>query len=235
MANIWLEAAGNIVMNAVYTESEGGQKMTTIIGMKTKEGVFLACDSQVTSGHIRLADSFDKVQFLGNTLIGSCGSVGLTQRLSTRAYQNLRISKIATEDFGEDFDAADFAKELSNLNFYLPLEYKRFQSAGFIVGGIVNGEPKIFLIDDSGANIEVKTFCADGSGAELALGLLSTGYLRNEKKDDAILMLFGILEKVSEIDNFTDDDAKVHFISAKTGDYKIYAYEKDTVIETKKD
>lgn len=150
--------------------------MTTIILMKTDKAVYLASDSQVSQGNLKLPDDFEKVLLMGDSLIATCGSVGLCQKVSSRAYKNLKENFIESENYESEPDVKDFAREISNINFYLPLEFKTFHSAGFLLGGIADGELKGYSVGDDGSKLEIKKYACDGSGSQIALGLLQELY-----------------------------------------------------------
>ena len=182
--------------------------------MKTLNGIFMACDSQVSAGNLKLPDAYNKIEVLGgNVLISSCGSVGLCQQLSHRSYQNCKVNFISMGNYENEPDVSDIARELSNLNFYLPLEFKTFSSAGFLLGGISNNEFKAYSVSDDGSKIEVQSFASDGSGSQIALGLLESFYRVDLGVDETVNILASTILSSSKADLYTNSKIKVYAIT----------------------
>jgi len=202
--------------------------MTTICLMKTDKAIYLASDSQVTSGNIKLPDNYEKVEIFGETLIASCGSVGLCQKLSTRAYTNLKQNFAEAENFDKEPDVKDFAKALSDLNFYLPLEFKTFQSAGFLMGGLSNDELTGFMVGDDGSKIPIDTFATEGSGSQVALGVLTESYDKKIDVDAGAELIAGVINSAQKSDVYTSKIISVHAIT-KDGEYKLWRFNPEQV------
>jgi len=207
--------------------------MTTIILMKTNEAVYLAADSQVSAGNLKLRDCYDKITILGQTLMASCGSVALTQQLSQRCYKNCKINFVEAGVVKEP-DIEDISKELSTLNFYLPLEYKNFQSASFLLAGMSEEGLRGYAVDDDGSKIAIETFSVSGSGGSTCLGLLDNFYKPDLELNQAAAILGNVILSASKSDIYTNGIIKVLAIT-NTGEFLEWSFKKEDFDAVKKD
>lgn len=208
--------------------------MTTIIVMRTLKAIYLASDSQVTLGNLRMADDFDKIQLLGTNLIASCGSVGLTQKITSRAYKNLKAGFIENENYFGEPSVGDFAREISNLNFYMPLEFKEFKSAGFLLAGLEGKELKGYSLGDDGSLLPINSFCADGSGSQIALGYLAENFDPNLDLEEGANVIGKAVFGASKQDIYTSSRVKI-FALTPDSQIKFWTLKEETVKEPKKE
>lgn len=190
--------------------------MTTIIVVKGKDYIAMASDSQVTSGNLALPVDYNKIESVGEqVIVGGCGSVGNTQNVLKRAKVNVTFQKL--EMNGGDYTpiaVCELARELADLNFTLPLQHKYYSSFGYIVAGLDNtGDPRVYAIGDDGSKIEADGWWADGSGSQLASGLLQESYNPNYTKEEAMSVLARIIAAVAKQDVFTGASIRVWFVS----------------------
>jgi len=180
--------------------------MTTLIGIKTKDGIFMASDLQTTSGNMRMVDPSEKILTIGGCLISTCGSVGMCQQMIKQAIREIMIGQVlSNSNIHLDIDQAELAGTLADLNFRYPLEYKTFHPFGFLVAGVDRhtGEPVLSTIGDDGSNIPISTYHAEGSGAQVAIGKLDTLYRYDMDSTEAIQMLKKIIQECGKRDVYT--------------------------------
>ncbi len=203
--------------------------MTTIICMRTDNAIYLASDSQVSSGNIQLADPFNKTFLLGHALISCCGTVGLCQKVSRKAYINLKQNYVDAELFDKEPNAQELAKTISDINFYLPLEFKRFSSAAFFCGGLVDGELKIYALGVDGSKLDVKTYASEGSGGQIALGIMGGAYKPEVSLVEGSQLIAGAIMSASKSDIYTNSKIEVHAID-KEGKHTIWDFNKEDLL-----
>lgn len=196
--------------------------MTTILTWRGKDYIFLAGDSQVTSGHLKLPFGINKIMPISeNCLVATCGTVSTMQQLISRAKKNIKICKIEADNEDLNISVDEIAKELARLNFNLPLHYKKFEGAGFLVAGFQDDSPKAVSIDTDGALLEIPNYIAEGSGAELCLSLLSNYYNDELPKEQTASIVYQIIKKCSEGDVYTNQLPVVFCVSEN----KIFRWE----------
>lgn len=188
--------------------------MTTILLIKTNTAIFIAGDSQVTSGHIKLPDGFPKIIRVGNCLVAGTGSVGNIQQVLKRAKLNLKIRNVISEKNADLICPRELSNHIADLNFELPLEYKHYSPFSYLIGGVdEDGIIESFSVGDDGSMIEVETFFADGSGRDLALSILHQNYKKDLTDDQAISLIMESLFQSSERDLYTNNKVHIFKIS----------------------
>jgi proteasome beta subunit len=192
--------------------------MTTLISVKTKTALFLASDSQIIRGNLKLPVRYNKISLAGdNILIGGAGSLASIQQLKTMALKNIYMEKALSSDFDFTLKVRDFAQELANINFALPLEFKHYNSSSYIVCGNEDGKNKIFSIGFEGSLIECKKekFLAEGSGMEFALSALKSKYREDMTDSEAVQMIREVFVAVDDLEVFTNSDIDIMGINNK--------------------
>lgn len=189
--------------------------MTTIIGIKIKEGVLLSGDSQITYGNVKMPFSYPKIQSIGNCLIAGSGSVGNLQRILDRALKSIFISKILSDNYSLELIPSQLSKELANINFELPLEYKHFSPFSFLIAGQENEKNYLYSVGDDGSNLDIPSYYSEGSGSQLAMSLLNQQYDYEMKMEEAITMLYEIFSQVTKSDVYTNGLINIMLIDEK--------------------
>jgi len=199
--------------------------MTTLCGIKGKDFIVLGSDSQVTAGNLRIPFPYKKIEEVGSNLIASTGSVGYSQRLLSYALRNLKVQK-ALNDSQKEIFVDELIRELSELNFNLPLEHKHFNSFNFIVGGLSGIEPKLFSIGSDGSVLEIPTYYADGSGSEFAYSIIAEGFYNEMSPNDAVQLCDKALKQSSTHDIYTNRDPQIFLLQwkEKKNSYEITKY-----------
>ena len=169
-----------------------GDKMTTTIGIKYKDGIILAADRQVSSENFVASKTGDKIYQVDKTIgVTISGLVADAYNLVERLKAEF---KLYYYDKKRSIPIENAARLASNI-FYGTFRGGRPLYAQVLIGGFTgNGhtpdiipQPKLFVIDPSGGTIE-DNFIATGSGSQLAWGLLENSYKENLTEDLEIAM-----------------------------------------------
>ena len=183
--------------------------MTTITGVRGKDFVVLGADSQVTCGNIKLPFNYEKIKIEGdNILIGGSGSVGSLQQISGMVIRTLKSGR-AFDDLPLNITVTELVKKLAEVNFMFPLEHKTFSPFNFVVAGMEEDGPALYVVGDDGSVIEVPTYTTEGSGSQIALGILSQKYTEDLDLDSAVKLVSEALTQSSKNDNYTNSHFQI--------------------------
>ena len=202
---------------------EAVKRGTTSIGVKSSEGIVLAVDKRTTSKLVE-ASSIEKI-FKIDEHIGAAtsGLVADARALVERARVEAQINKIT---YSEPIRVTSLSKKLCDmLQMYTQNGGVRPFGSALIIGGVYNGECKLFETDPSGALIEYKA-TAIGSGRAAAMEIFEEKY-----EDD--LTLEGAIElALTAISQATDHETtsnNVEIAVIKIEDEKYVKLPKDVV------
>ncbi|MFA4662743.1 archaeal proteasome endopeptidase complex subunit beta [Pyrococcus kukulkanii] len=144
---------------------------TTTVGIRVKEGVVLAADTQASLDHIVETLNIRKIIPITDRIaITTAGSVGDVQMLARRLEAEARYYYFT---WGRPMSTRAMANLLSNLLN----ESKGLYLVQIIIGGYVN-EPTIASLDPLGGLI-FDDYTATGSGTPFAIAILEEGYRKN--------------------------------------------------------
>ncbi|MBS3760713.1 archaeal proteasome endopeptidase complex subunit alpha [Halodesulfurarchaeum sp.] len=171
---------------------EAVKRGTPSVGVRTEEGVVLAVDKRSRS-QLMEADSIEKLHKVADHVgIASAGHVADARRLIDFARRRAQLEELRYE---EPVDTEVLTKAVTdNIQQYTQMGGVRPFGAALLIGGVSNGEPRLFETDPSGTPNEWKAVAigADRSeiqdyleehwgpdltleaGIELALGALAT-------------------------------------------------------------
>lgn len=142
----------------------------TTLGVKTKGSVVLASEKRLSYGYFVMSKNVKKVFQITPKVGAACaGFVSDMQSLIREAKAVINLYKI---EEGREPSVNTVAKVLSNHLFssrFFPYLTET------IVGGVDPTGPHVYVLDPLGSMIE-DTFAVVGTGAEVAIGVLETGY-----------------------------------------------------------
>ena len=142
----------------------------TTLGIKTKDRVILASEKRLSYGYFVMSKNVKKVFQITPKVGAACaGFVSDMQSLVREAKALVNLYKI---EEGREPAVNTVAKVLSNQLFnsrFFPYLTET------IVGGIDPSGPHVYVLDPLGSMIE-DSFAVVGTGAEVAVGVLETGY-----------------------------------------------------------
>lgn len=154
--------------------------MTTIVGIKTKEGVVLGSDKRASKGFFIGSKITEKIAKIDDTL-----AVAIAGQLSDAEYL-IKVSKAERRLMelrrGFPLTVKESARLIANLAYS---GLKNFQPyfVELIVAGVDEEGGHVYVADMSGA-ITNEDFAASGSGSPIAYGVLESVYhtgLTNEQ------------------------------------------------------
>ena len=174
---------------------EAVKRGTTSIGIKCSEGIVLAVDKRTTSNLVE-ATSIEKI-FKIDEHIGAAtsGLVADARALVERARVEAQINKIT---YSEPIRVDSLSKKLCDmLQMYTQNGGVRPFGSALIIGGVYNGDCKLFETDPSGALIEYKA-TAIGSGRSAAMDIFEDHYDDDMNLNEAINLALTAINEATE-------------------------------------
>jgi len=171
---------------------------TTTVGIKVKEGVVLAADTQASLDHMVETLNIKKILPITSRIaITTAGSVGDVQMLARRLEAEARYYKFT---WHKDMSTKAMANLLSNiLN-----ENKGFPyMVQLIIGGYVE-EPTIASLDSLGGLVFDK-YTATGSGSPFAIAILEDGYREDMSIEEAKELAIRAVKTAGKRDIYTGE------------------------------
>ena len=197
-----------------YTR-EAVKRGTTSIGVKCSEGIVLAVDKRTTSKLVE-ASSIEKI-FKIDEHIGAAtsGLVADARALVERARVEAQINKIT---YSEPIRVTSLSKKLCDmLQMYTQNGGVRPFGSALIIGGVYNGECKLFETDPSGALIEYKA-TAIGSGRSAAMEIFEEKYEDDLTLDGAIALALTAISQATDHDT-TSNNVEIAVIKIEDEKY----------------
>ncbi|MCA6214899.1 MAG: proteasome beta subunit [Thermococcaceae archaeon] len=171
---------------------------TTTVGIKLKEGVVLAADTQASLDHMVETLNIKKILPITDRIaITTAGSVGDLQALARMLEAEARYYQFT---WGKPMTAKAMANLLSNiLN-----ESKWFPyMVQIIIGGYVE-EPTLASLDPLGGLI-FDNYTATGSGSPFAIAILEDGYREDMTVEEAKQLAVRAVRTAGKRDVYTGD------------------------------
>jgi len=184
--------------------------LATALGLKFKGGVVLAADRRVSYGTFVLSRAARKV-FPVNDRVGVAfaGVPADMQELYDSLVYNVRIFEM---DEGRRATPVNVARLLSILLY--SGRFTRFFLAEVVVGGLSPEGPKIVSIDAAGGMLE-DDFAAEGTGAQLATGILEREFKKDMSESEAVELAKRAMMAAIERDAMSGDGIDVLVISER--------------------
>ncbi|RLG60838.1 proteasome subunit beta [Candidatus Geothermarchaeota archaeon] len=150
----------------------------TAIGVVFKDGIILAAEKRMSYGGFITAKTVKKVFKISDRVGAACaGGVADIQEIIRRVRYILRLKELETGARPSVVSVAKLTSIMLFQNRLFPL------MAQIIIGGCVD-RPQIFSLDPLGSLVEDK-YIAIGSGEEIAMGVLESGYKKDMSKEGA--------------------------------------------------
>src|SRR5579875_801879 len=149
----------------------------TVVGLTYKDGLVLGAERRVTLGGFIVSKTAKKTFKVTDNIGAACaGMIGDMQILIKELHSYVKIREL---EIRRPLAANSVAKLLSVIMFerrYAPMITQ------VMIGG-VDAKPSIYILDPLGSVIPDE-YAAVGSGAEIAIGVVESGYAENmdEKK-----------------------------------------------------
>lgn len=142
----------------------------TTLGITCKDGVILASEKRVSFGYLVVSKTGKKVFKVTDTIGAACA--GLIGDMQILLRELAAYAKLFELENSRKISTRSVAKALSNILFqrrYFPYITQT------IVGGLDDEGATIYILDPFGSVIPDR-YATVGSGAEIAVGVLETGY-----------------------------------------------------------
>jgi proteasome beta subunit len=154
--------------------------MTTIVGIKTKEGVVLGSDKRASKGFFIGSKITQKIAKIDDTLaIAIAGQLSDAEYLIKVAKAERKLMELRR---GFPLDVKESTRLIANLAYSGLRNYQPYY-VELLVAGVDQEGGHVFVADMSGA-ITNEDFAASGSGSPIAYGVLESVYnkdITNEK------------------------------------------------------
>ncbi|HLC55720.1 MAG TPA: proteasome subunit beta [Candidatus Nanoarchaeia archaeon] len=187
---------------------------TTTIGIVCKDGIVLAADKRASGGYRIMDKNAEKIQVISdNIAVTTAGLVSDAQLLTKLIKAEIRLKKIRT-------DREITVKEASNL--LAGMVYNNIRTPSMIqsiVGFLVAGkDPTGFHLYEIGMDGSIMTyddFVSDGSGSDLAYGVLEAMYKKGISVNEGIQIALKSLNSAMQRDLPTGNGYDVVTITEK--------------------
>ncbi|WP_134484548.1 proteasome subunit beta [Candidatus Nitrosocosmicus franklandus] len=178
--------------------------MTTIIGIKTTEGVVLASDKRASKGFFIGSKIVQKIAKIDDTLaIAIAGQLSDAEHLIKVTAAERKLIELRR---GFPLSVKESSRLIANLAYSGLRNYQPYY-VELLVAGVDSTGSHINVADMSGA-ITTEDFAASGSGAPIAYGVLESLYNKNitneEAKEIARKAVFAAMERDPGSGNGTD-------------------------------
>ena len=181
------------------------------VGIRTAEGVVLAANRRVRSPLIE-RESIEKIHTVDDHVgIASAGHVADARKLIDIARRQAQVERLRYE---EPIGVEALTKELTDyIQQYTQTGGARPFGVALLVGGIEDGEPRLFETDPSGTPYEWEA-TAIGGGREDIMSLLETEYSPDLSLDDGISLALAALGEAEE--DLEPEDVEMATIPVET-------------------
>ena len=155
--------------------------MTTIVGIKTKEGVVLGSDRRASKGFFIGSKITQKIAKVDETL-----AIAIAGQLSDEEYL-IRVAKAERKLLelrrGFPLTVKESSRLIANLAYSGLKSYQPY-FVELLVAGVDDNGGHIYAADMSGA-ITTEDFASSGSGSPIAYGVLESVYHKNITNEEA--------------------------------------------------
>ena len=155
--------------------------MTTIVGIKTKEGVVLGSDRRASKGFFIGSKITQKIAKVDDTL-----AIAIAGQLSDAEYL-IRVAKAERKLLelrrGFPLTVKESSRLIANIAYSGLKSYQPY-FVELLVAGVDDNGGHIYAADMSGA-ITTEDFASSGSGSPIAYGVLESVYQKNITNEEA--------------------------------------------------
>ncbi|RXK51954.1 archaeal proteasome endopeptidase complex subunit alpha [Halorientalis pallida] len=155
---------------------EAVKRGTASVGVRTEDGVVLAADTRVRSPLLE-RESVEKLHKIDDHIgIASAGHVADARQLIDFARRQAQVNQLR---YGEPIGVESLTKGITDqIQQYTQTGGARPFGVALIVGGIENGEPRLFETDPSGTPYEWQALAVGGNREDLI------SFFEEEYRDD---------------------------------------------------
>jgi proteasome alpha subunit len=191
---------------------EAVKRGTASIGVRTSDGVVLAVDKRIRSPLMERS-SVEKIHKADDHIgIASAGHVADARQLIDFARRQAQVNQLR---YGEPVGVETLTKEITDyIQQYTQVGGARPFGVALIIGGIVNGEPRLFETDPSGTPYEWKALAVGADRGDIR-DYLEEHYDEGMDLDDGVDLALAALASVNE-DGLTPEGIGVATVDVET-------------------
>jgi len=191
---------------------EAVKRGTASIGVRTSDGVVLAVDKRIRSPLMERS-SVEKIHKADDHIgIASAGHVADARQLIDFARRQAQVNQLR---YGEPVGVETLTKEITDyIQQYTQVGGARPFGVALIIGGIVNGEPRLFETDPSGTPYEWKALAVGADRGDIR-DYLEEHYDEEMDLDDGVDLALAALASVNE-DGLTPEGIGVATVDVET-------------------
>lgn len=178
----------------------------TVVGITYKDGLVLGAERRVTLGGFIVSKNAKKTFKVTNSVGAACaGMIGDMEILIKELQSYVRLREL---ELRRPLPANSIAKLLSVIMFE-----RRFAPmiTQVMIGGI-NAKPSIWILDPLGSLIP-DDYAAVGSGAEIAIGLVESGYSEDMTEEQAKNLAVRAIRSAIKRDVSSGDGVDLLFVT----------------------
>ncbi|MFT4964846.1 MAG: proteasome alpha subunit [Halobacteriales archaeon] len=196
---------------------EAVKRGTASVGVRTEEGVVLAADKRSRSPLME-AESIEKLHKADDHIgIASAGHVADARQLIDFARQNTQVNQLRYE---EPIGVETLTKDVTDhIQQYTQVGGARPFGVALMIGGVENGEPRLFETDPSGTPYEWKALAIGANRGDIE-DYLEEQYEADMSLDDGVELALTALEKASEDEGIAPDGVGIATIPVETARYE---------------
>jgi len=181
---------------------EAVKRGTASVGVRTAEGVVLAADKRSRS-ELMEPESVEKLHKIDDHVaIASAGHVADARQLIDFARRQAQVNRLR---YGEEMGIETLTKTVTDhIQQYTQVGGARPFGVALIVGGIEDGEPRLFETDPSGTPYEWKALSIGANRADVR-ERLEEGYSDDLTMEEGIELALAALAEAGEDDGLEPD------------------------------
>ena len=195
---------------------EAVKRGTASVGVRTADGVVIAADRHARSPLIE-RDSIEKIHEIDSHVgVASAGHVADARQLIDVARRQAQVNRLR---YDEPASVESLTKEITDyIQQYTQTGGARPFGVALLVGGIDDGEPRLFETDPSGTPYEWKAIAIGGNREEIQ------SHLEDEYSDE--LTLQGGIDlaieamAVGEEEGFPPEGLAISTVETESGEYR---------------
>ena len=196
---------------------EAVKRGTASVGVRTEGGVVLAADKRSRSTLME-AKSIEKLHKADDHIgIASAGHVADARQLIDFARRDAQINQLRYE---EPIGVETLTKAVTDhIQQYTQVGGARPFGVALIIGGVENGEPRLYETDPSGTPYEWKALAIGASRGEIE-EYLEEHYEPEMSLDDGVELALAALETVSDDEGIEPEGVGLATVPVETGQFR---------------
>jgi proteasome alpha subunit len=196
---------------------EAVKRGTASVGVRTEDGVVLAADKRSRSPLME-AESIEKLHKADDHVgIASAGHVADARQLIDFARRNAQVNQLRYE---EPIGVETLTKDVTDhIQQYTQVGGARPFGVALIIGGVQNGEPRLYETDPSGTPYEWKALAIGANRGDIE-DYLEEHYEDDMSLDDGVELALAALESASDDEGIEPDGVGLATIPVETATYR---------------